>query len=121
VRRQFSCYLGVGALATSVHYAILVGCVETVGWPAAWASGAGAVAGAQVAYAGNRWLTFAHAGRLSASWIRFQATALAGALLGMGLVYGLTQLGWHYLWAQLLATASALVLTFSINRIWTFR
>lgn len=119
--RQFLRYGAVGAVATAVHYLLLVACVEAGGWPAWLASGFGAVAGAQVAYLGNRWFTFAHRGAASASWPRFQATALMGALLGMAVVAIGVWLGLYYLLAQMLATVLGLVLTFWINRVWTFR
>jgi putative flippase GtrA len=119
--RRFLRYATVGAVATAAHYAILVAGVELGGWLPAIGSGVGAVAGAQVAYAGNRWFTFAHRGAVAASWPRFQATALAGALLGMAIVAAGVHLGVHYLIAQVLATLTGLAATFAINRVWTFR
>jgi putative flippase GtrA len=118
--RHFIRYGAVGAIATAVHYLVLVACVEGLGWPAFVGSGAGAVVGAQVAYAGNRWFTFAHTGAVSASWPRFQATALLGALLGMAVVALGVRLGLYYVLAQIVATLLGLVLTFAINRAWTF-
>ena len=119
--RHFVRYAAVGAFATAVHYVLLVLGVERGGWPAFAASGFGAVVGAQVAYLGNRWFTFAHRGDVRASWPRFQATALIGALLGMAIVALGVRLGVHYLFAQVLATLASLLLTFAINRHWTFR
>jgi putative flippase GtrA len=119
--RHFVRYTAVGAFATAVHYLLLVLCVERGGWPAYAASGFGAVVGAQVAYAGNRWITFAHRGAIGASWARFQSTALLGALLGMALVALGVRLGLHYVLAQMLATAASLLLTFAVNRRWSFR
>ena len=119
--RSFVSYAAVGAFATAVHYLLLVLGVERGGWPAFAASGFGAVVGAQVAYLGNRWFTFAHRGDVRASWPRFQATALIGALLGMAIVALGVRLGVHYLVAQVLATLASLLLTFAINRHWTFR
>ena len=118
--RHFFRYTAVGAIATAVHYAVLVLWVEAIGAPAYLGSGIGAVVGAQVAYAGNRWFTFAHRGALRASWPRFQATALLGALFGMAVVALGVRLGLHYLLAQVIATVLALLLTFAINRAWTF-
>lgn len=114
-------YTLVGAIATAVHYVLLVLCVEFAHWPAWLASGAGAVVGAQVAYLGNRRFTFAYRGAVGTSWIRFQLTALAGALQGMLVVAAGVALGTHYLVAQVAATLSSLLLTFAINRGWTFR
>ena len=118
---HFIRYTAVGAFATAVHYGVLVGCVEGLGWPAPLGSGLGAVVGAQVAYAGNRWFTFAHRGDVRDSWPRFQATALAGALVGMAIVALGVRLGVHYVLAQMAATGVSLVLTFAINRAWAFR
>jgi putative flippase GtrA len=118
--RHFIRYATVGAIATAAHYLVLVAGVEGLHWPAFVGSGVGAVVGAQVAYAGNRWFTFAHRGAVSASWPRFQATALLGALLGMAVVALGVRLGVHYVLAQVAATLLSLVLTFAINRVWTF-
>jgi putative flippase GtrA len=111
----------VGAAATAVHYAVLVLCVELGGLPAYLGSGLGAVIGAQAAYAGNRWFTFEHRGEPAASWTRFQCIAVLGACASMGVVGGLVRLGQHYLVAQVLATALVMLLTFQLNRAWTFR
>lgn len=119
--RAFFTYSLVGAVATAAHYALLVFCVEVARWPAVAASGLGALLGAQVAYLGNRTLTFAHRGALGPSWLRFQATGVLGAALGMALVALGAWLGVHYLVAQVVATLLALALTFAINRRWTFR
>ena len=118
--RHFFRYTAVGAGATLAHYLTLVACVEWFAWPAFAASGMGAVVGAQLAYAGNRWFTFAHRGAIGASWIRFQGTALFAAVLGMLIVGTGVRLGLHYLLAQMLATLTSLLLTFAINRRWTF-
>ena len=113
-------YAAVGMLATAAHYAVLWALVEGGRWPPPWAAGVGAAAGAQVAFIGNRRFTFAHRGAAWPAWWRFQATALLGALtsivvVGLGVRWGL-----HYLLAQGVATALVLVLSYSINRRWTF-
>jgi putative flippase GtrA len=119
--RRFSRYAAVGGLATAVHYALLVLLVEGAGWPAYVGSGVGAAVGAQVAYLGNRHLTFAHRGPVAASWLKFQGTAALGAVFGMAIVAAGGRVGVHYLFAQAFATLSTLVLTFAINRAWSFR
>ncbi len=113
-------YAAVGAMATAVHYALLALGVELAHWPAWLASGVGAVVGAQVAFVGNRRFTFGHHGAAAAPWLKFQLTALFGALLGMGVVGLVVHAGWHYLVAQVLATLLVLGVTFLINRRWTF-
>lgn len=119
--RQLLRYTVVGAVATATHYALLVAGVEAAGWPAWWASGFGAVVGAQVAYVGNRRFTFSFRGAIGASWLRFQTTAIAGAVLGMAIVGAAVYIGLHYLIGQVAATLASLLLTFTINRLWSFR
>lgn len=118
--RQFLRYAGVGAAATALHWALLALAVEALRWPAWLGSGLGAVAGAQLAYAGNRRFTFG-ARHAATAWWRFQGTALLGGAWGMAVVAVAVGLGLHYLVAQALATGSAMVLTFAVNRVWTFR
>jgi putative flippase GtrA len=117
---RFTRYGLVGAVATAAHYALLATLVEWLQVPAWIASGLGAALGAQVAFVGNRRFTFDHRGALGPAWLKFQGTALIGALVGMAIVAGGVALGWHYLLAQVVATLAGLVLTFLINRRWTF-
>src|SRR5947209_12220543 len=120
VRSRFLQYAAVGAVATAAHYAILVGLVEA-GWLAPQRAAAlGAWVGAQVAFAGNAAFTFRGAPVTLASWLRFQVTALVGAALSFALVAAGTRLGIHYLLAQIVATLITLVVTFEINRRWSF-
>ena len=120
--RRLLTYAAVGACATAVHYALLVLGVEVAGWPPSAATALGAVVGAQVAFFGNRRLTFADGGAaLGRSWRRFQLTAMLGAAFSAGAVWAGGRMGWHYLAAQVVATVLALLLTFAINRRWSFR
>jgi putative flippase GtrA len=121
VIKSFLRYGFVGALATATHFAVLILCVEVFKWPAHIVSGVGAVVGSQVAFVGNRRFTFAHKGKLVPAWLRFHGTALLGALVGMVIVAAAVHAGWHYLVGQVVATLTGLVLTFAINRAWTFR
>ena len=118
--RRLLRYAIVGAIATAAHYLVLVLAVERAGWPPFAASGCGAVIGAQVAYAGNRWFTFAHRGPLAASWLKFQSTAVIGAVIGMAVVALGVRLGVYYVLAQMVATVLSMLLTFAINRRWSF-
>ena len=113
-------YAGVGAAATLAHYALLAAWVEGVHGAAWIGSGLGATLGAQLAFFGNRAWTFAHRGALAPAWWRFMGTALLGAGFGMAVVAAGVALGGHYLLAQALATGLGLLLTFAINRRWTF-
>ncbi|MGJ0510300.1 MAG: GtrA family protein [Methylocystis sp.] len=119
--RQLATYASVGAVATAVHYAILVGLVEAGGWRPVPATLIGYVAGGVVAYALNRRHTFAsdrpHA---EAGW-RFALTAFLGfCVTYMSMSLFVERLGAPYLPAQIVTTVLAMFLTFSINRTWTF-
>ena len=118
---RFVRYVGVGAVSTALHYAVLVSCVELGDWPAWLASGFGAAVGAQLAFFGNRRFTFDHSGAVGPAWLKFMGTAGAGALLGMAVVALGVALGWHYLAAQVAATLCSLLLTYAVNRAWTCR
>ena len=114
-------YAAVGAAATALHYALLAGLVEFGGLPAAPSAALGAVAGAQLAYVGNRQLTFSdrrHA--WWSSWWRFQLVAVGGALLSAGLVALGARLGVHYLAAQVGATLLTMLVTYRANARHTF-
>jgi putative flippase GtrA len=114
-------YAAVGLLATAAHYGLLVAGVEGFAWAAWLGSGLGAVLGAQVAFFGNRRFTFGHSGAAAPAWWRFQATAALGAVLGMVMVAAGVALSLHYLLAQAAATLLVLLVTFVVNRQWSFK
>ena len=117
---RFLRYAAVGAGATAVHYAVLVGCVEASLLPAPWAAALGAWVGAQVAFAGNALFTFAGAPINFAAWLRFQIVAVLGALISFAVVGAGVGVGLHYLLAQAIATLVSLFVTYEVNRRWSF-
>ena len=119
--RRFSRYTAVGAVATAAHYALLTVLVEALGVAPPLASALGAALGAQVAFFGNRAFTFDQPGAGFGAWWRFQGTAAFGAALGAALVAAGGVLGVHYLLAQAVATGVGLVVTYLVNRRWSFR
>lgn len=118
----FARYTLAGGVATAAHYAVLLVLVEALGLPPAFAAAIGALCGAAVAYLANRRFTFTeskvgHARALP----RFLLVAVVGAgLNGLIVWFGNSVLGWHYLFAQALATLLVLFLTYRLNRHWTF-
>lgn len=117
---KFARYTLVGGLATGVHYSFLLSAVERHWLLPPVAAGVGAFLGALVAYAGNRRFTFASDHEHAVALPRFLLVALLGMLLSSSCVWLGEQWGWHYLLAQILATGLGLLLTFHLNRRWTF-
>lgn len=119
--RQFSSFAGVGFVATSVHYGLLIGLVELVGVSAVAAALVGCAAGAIVSYGLNRCHTFRSSlPHQQAGW-RFALVALGG--------FGLTYLfmsffvdfgGVPYLPAQAATTGIVMLWSFVAHRMWTF-
>lgn len=119
---QFVTYAGVGAVATLVHYTLLVLLVQGAGLDAVLSSAAGALAGAVTAYLLNHRYTFASRQPHTETAGRFFAVAFAGLLLNVALmVIAVRGLGLHYLVAQVVATGLVLLWTYGANRCWTFR
>ncbi len=117
---RFARYLAVGVAATASHWGLLAWLVQRDSVPAWLGSGLGAALGAQVAFFGNRRFTFGHRGALAPAWWRFMGTAALGGGLGMAVVGAGVALGLNYLLAQALATGAGVLLTFAVNRRWTF-
>ena len=118
---QFFRYSLVGAVGTSVQYAILISLVRTGLAPAITASTAGAIAGALVNYYLNRRWTFDSTRDHEQALPRFAIIALAGIALNAMVMAGMvTYLGAHYLLAQVVATGVVLAAGFVANRAWTF-
>lgn len=120
--RGLTLYAAAGFVATAAHYALLAILVESGTLAPAPAAVAGAALGAVVAYALNRRGAFAgttapHTRALP----RFLATAALGAACSGACVWAGTALaGLHYLVAQAGATLLVMVLTYGVNRRWTF-
>lgn len=121
VTSAFGRYLVVGAVATAVHYALLVSLVELAGSAAAPSAAIGAICGAFVAYAGHRRFTFAGRSPHFRSLPRFLAVAAFGAAANAAIVWSGTEVaGMHYLAAQVVATLFVLWSGFMLNRRWSF-
>ena len=117
--QSFTKYTFVGAFATFIHYAIfLIGIhfFSTVPWKATIFGAAG---GALIAYILNYHHTFLSHAKHSALLPKFLVVASFGVFI-QTLIVAIFSPQIHYLVAQLIATAVGLILTFIINRFWTF-
>jgi putative flippase GtrA len=120
--RQFSSFVGVGFLAASVHYGLLIGLVELAGLAAVPATLAGYIAGGFVSYTLNRRHTFSSTRPHNEAIWRFAAVAGVGfALTYMFMHVFVDSLRIPYLFAQVVTTGIVMLWNFAANRIWTFR
>lgn len=113
-------YSAVGALATGVHYCVLVAGVELLTAPPAPAAVVGALCGAAVSYAGNRRFTFVGEWPHRIAVPKFLVSAAVSAALSGSLVWIGSRAGVPYLISQICATSLGLVLGYVINKHWTF-
>lgn len=118
--RQLATYAGVGAIGTGVHFAILIAMVQGASQPPLVGSVLGFLAGAVTNYLLNHHVTFnSRSNYLATSW-KFFLIAGFGLLVNTLVMAAATP--WlHYLLSQATATAAVLLLTFLLNRCWTFR
>ncbi len=122
LHRQFSAFALVGAIATAVHYAALIGLKELAYWPVIPSTLSGYCCGGVVSYVLNRRHTFdSERTHMEAGW-RFALVASVGFFL----TWGFMQLfvgRWDapYLPAQVMTTGLVMFWSFAANRLWTFR
>jgi putative flippase GtrA len=120
--RQLVAYASVGAAATSVHYAILIGLVELGGFQPVPATLCGYLVGGVIGYLLNRRHTFAsdrpHA---EAGW-RFALVTFVGFCITYVLMtLFVVRMALPYLPAQVVTTILAMFVTFALNKAWTFK
>jgi putative flippase GtrA len=119
--RQLTSFVSVGALATALHYAVLITAVQLLRVPPVPSALAGYCCGGFLSYVLNRRHTFVtdrpHA---EAIW-RFALVAAAGFVLTF-LMMSLLVDAWHrpYLAAQVVTTGVVMIWNFLANRYWTF-
>jgi putative flippase GtrA len=118
---RFGRFLGVGAFATALQYALLIAGVELVGADAVSASTAGFAVSAIVNYLLNYHYTFRSNRRHRSAAMRFAAVAATGLVLNSVLMQGLTGvMGLHYVAAQVVTTATVLAWNFAAGALWSF-
>ncbi|MBF0471355.1 MAG: GtrA family protein [Gammaproteobacteria bacterium] len=121
VGRQFLIFALVGVAGTSGHYLTLIALVQWVALTPVVATSFGFGVGAVINYLLNYRFTFHSRQQHRKALPKFLLVAAAGALVnGAVMALGHTQLGLHYLLAQVIATVLVLLWNFAINKIWTF-
>jgi putative flippase GtrA len=118
----FMRYAAAGAVGTLVHYAVLLWLVEVRHVPPTLGTTFGFATGAGVNYALNHRLTFQSAQKHHIALTKFLTVAALGLLVNASIVtIGVRWLRVHYFVCQVAATGTVLLLTFLLNRAWTFR
>jgi putative flippase GtrA len=110
----------VGAVATGLQYVILVMLVRELGVWAPLASGVGFVTSAAANYLLNYHFTFRSRRRHASAAVKFLTLATVGLAINSVLMQVLVAAGWHYLLAQVCATAVVFLWNFVGNSLWTF-
>lgn len=119
--RQFAIFAGVGFIATSIHYTLLIGLVELAGISAVTGALIGFCAGGVVSYGLNRSRTFRSSRpHEEAAW-RFTVVVV----VSFGLTYVLMKLlvegaNIPYLLAQMVTTGIVMLWGFGAHKVWTF-
>lgn len=113
----------LGLFGTAGHYLTLYLLVEWFAVPVLLATSAGFALGAIINHELNRRFLFRQTRRsYRGSASRFFSVALFGFFVNLFVMYLLFEsLRVHYFLAQLSSTATVVLLTFILNRIWTFR
>lgn len=121
VLRQFVTFAGVGAIATALHYMVLVTCASGFALDPVLSATLGYLAGAVISYWINYTVTFRSTRRHRDAIVRFGAVAVVGLIINTATVnFGISELSLHYFLAQVLATLIVLIWNFIANKIWTF-
>lgn len=119
---QFTLFSLVGVFAAIGHYGTLIGLSELAGVRPVPASLAGFIVGAFVSYALNYRYTFRSTKQHGEALTKFLVVAAVGfAINGVVMAVLTGPMRLHYLLAQVAATGTVLIWTFSCNRYWTFR
>ncbi|MDX1634896.1 MAG: GtrA family protein [Marinobacter sp.] len=120
---QLVIYGTLGLAGTAAHYSVLLVFVEVLMFTPVIASSVGFVVGAVVNHALNRRYLFNKTRRsYSASALMFLVVASLGFLLNLGVMaFSTNYLAWHYIFAQLVATGTVFIVTFVLNKVWTFQ
>lgn len=118
---QFFNFLGVGAIATAVHYIFLLILVEVFGFNVVLSSGLGAFAGAVTSYILNRKHTFNSTLPHSSTMPKFFAVAGLAVIMNVILMKLFTSFfNLPYFLAQVITTGLLIILTFGLNKLWSF-
>lgn len=119
---QFTSFLGVGAIATLCHYLLLIILVELFSIGVLIASTSGAVLGGCISYYLNRKMTFQSNIAHKTVVPKFIVVSVLAVTLNVLLMKFFTQVIFlPYLFAQCITTVLLIIITFGLNKVWSFK
>lgn len=118
---QFLRFAAVGAIATLIHYSILISLMELGRISLVLSTSVGFTVGAVVSYTLNRRITFDHQPHFGRGLFKFVAIGAIGLGLNALIVSELAAARTHYILAQMVATGVVLVWNFIMARLVIFR
>ena len=120
---QLFIYGALGLVGTAGHYLVLFLLVEYGAVAVLTSSSAGFVTGAVINHELNRRFLFHRTQRsYRASAVRFFIVAAAGFLVNLSVMFVLADIfSVYYLIAQVVATGLVFLVTFLVNKFWTFQ
>jgi putative flippase GtrA len=121
IANEFLRFASIGALATVLHYSILVFLVDVLHGPVIISTSIGFIAGAVLSYSLNRKITFSHQPHFTHGLVKFVIVGFAGLGINASIVAVLIWTGLQYLLAQMVATSIVLVWNFFVARLMVFR
>jgi putative flippase GtrA len=119
--RQFSRFVAVGVVTTTVHYGVLIALVEAWAINPVLATTAGFLTAALLSYLLNRRYTFDERPAFHSGLLKYYAALSIGLVLNAGIMAWLTEWGLYYLPAQVIASGAALIWNFLAARFVVFR
>jgi putative flippase GtrA len=119
--RQFSSFLAVGVVGTSLHYSILAVLVEAWHVNPVWATTVGFLSAALLSYVLNWYFTFYERPVFYLGLIKYYGAGSVGLALNGGTMAFLIFWGIHYFLAQVISSGIALFWNFSAARFVIFK
>lgn len=117
---QFARFCSIGLVNTAIHLAVVIALVEAAGVRAMPANATAFLCANAFSFWANSRFTFRTAPTFQ-RWGRFVMVSLAGLALAVGCSAVATYQGWHYLIGVTLTFAVMPLLSFAVNRYWTWR
>jgi putative flippase GtrA len=121
IARQFLRFAAVGAVATSLHYVLLITLVEFAGMQPLTATVIGFAIGAVVGYSLNRRFTFEKKPSYGRGLVKFLVVVGIGGVLNAAIFAFFVRQGLHYMIAQVIATGLVLIWNYAGSRWVVFR